>query len=87
MRRIMWALGGFSLSSVTRKFSSLSTASTATSSVYSTGGMGAYKDAKEVSANRGGGCSGKKNARQLSMETVFEEVFDDKRTESARIRF
>ena len=85
MRRIMWALGGFSLSSVTRKFSSLSTASTATSSVYSTGGMGGYKDAKEVRANGGGG--GKKSTRQLSMETVFEEVFDDKRKESAKSRF
>ena len=65
----MWTLSGLS-----RKISSLSNPSTATSSVYSNGGMGAYKDAKEVRAN----------TRQVSMETVFEEVFNDKRQESTR---
>ena len=42
--RIMWALSGFSLSNVSRKLSNLSNPSTATSSVYSNGGMGAYRD-------------------------------------------
>ena len=75
----MWALSGFSLSSVSRKLSNLSNPSTATSSVYSNGGMGAYKDAKEIRVN--GGAGGKANTRQLSMETVFEEVFNDKNQE------
>ena len=44
----MWALSGFSLSNVSRKLSNLSNPSTTSSSVYSNGGMGAYKDAKEV---------------------------------------
>ena len=73
----MWALSGFSLSNVSRKLSNLSNPSTATSSVYSNGGMGAYRDAKEVRANT--------NTRQLSMETVFEEVFgDEKKREETR---
>ena len=78
----MWALSGFSLSNVSRKLSNLSNPSTATSSVYSNGGMGAYKDAKEISVN--GGAGGKANTRQLSMETVFEEVFNDKSQESIK---
>ena len=72
----MWTLSGLS-----RKISSLSNPSTATSSVYSNGGMGAYKDAKEIRANGGGG---KANTRQLSMDTVFEEVFNDKKQESIK---